>query len=306
MKEFVPRAAAVHDMSCFGRCSLTVIIPILSCMGIQVCPLPTAVLSTHLGGFGKPVFCNFTEHMPDFFQHWKREGVAFDCIYSGFLASEQQINVVCSFIDEFSHNTPLVLVDPVMGDEGKLYSTYTLQMQEQMKVLIRKADIITPNYTEACFLLGEPYQQEGCDSDRMKEWLMRLADLGPATVVMTGVPLEKGKISNIGYECRKGSFWEVSTDTIPARYPGTGDVFASVLVGGLLKGQSLLVAMKQAAEFTALAIKATFEVSAPTREGVLLENVLPWLCREFCNKQDLDRTVIDTQIAQGSDRLRVG
>lgn len=282
MKGFVPRIAAVHDISCFGRCSLSVIMPILSCMGIQVCPLPTAVLSTHLGGFGSPAFCDFTDHMPAFFQHWKREKVAFDCIYSGFLASEKQIDVVCGFIDAFSQNNPLVLVDPVMGDEGKLYSTYTPQMQEQMKKLIRKANIITPNYTEACFLLGEPYHEQGFDFDRIKEWLIRLADFGPATVVMTGVPLAKDKIFNIGYERSTGSFWEVSADMIPARYPGTGDIFASVLVGELLKGQSLLAAMRQAADFAALAIKITFEAATPTREGVLLESVLPWLCRARC------------------------
>ena len=158
MKNFVPKVAAVHDISCFGRCSLTVIIPVLSAMGIQVCPLPTAVLSTHLGGFKELAFCDFTGYMPAFFHHWKKEGIAFNGIYSGFLASEEQIDIVQQFIDEFSPNQPLVVVDPVMGDEGKLYSIYTPQMQEQMKRLVRKADIITPNYTEACFLLGKTYQ----------------------------------------------------------------------------------------------------------------------------------------------------
>ena len=281
MKPIISRVAAIHDISCFGRCSLTVIMPILSCMGIQVCPLPTAVLSTHLGGFGDAAFCDFTEHMPDFFQHWKREGITFDCIYSGFLASKQQIDVVCRFVEEFSQNTPLVLVDPVMGDEGKLYSTYTHQMQEQMKTLIRKADIITPNYTEACFLLGEPYQQNHCDTEEMKKWLIRLADLGPSMVVMTGIPVNKEKIVNIGYDHNKGSYWEVSNDYIPARYPGTGDVFASVLVGSLLKGDSLPVAMALAADFVGLAIKATFDAGTNPREGVLLEKVLPRLCREY-------------------------
>jgi len=281
MKPFIPRVAAVHDISCFGRCSLTVIMPILSCMGIQVCPLPTAVLSTHLGGFGKPVFCDFTDRIPDFFKHWKREGIAFDCIYSGFLASEQQIEVVSQFIEEFSGNNPLVLVDPVMGDEGKLYSTYSLHMQEQMKTLIRKADIITPNYTEACFLLGEPYQEGNCDIDKMKKWLIRLAELGPSMVVMTGIPASKKKIVNIGYDRNKDSYWEVSNDYIPARYPGTGDAFASVLAGALIKGDHLSMAMAKAADFVGLAIKETFAAGTNPREGVLLEGVLPWLCREL-------------------------
>ncbi|MBP2625402.1 MAG: Phosphomethylpyrimidine kinase type [Firmicutes bacterium] len=281
MKPFVPRVAAVQDISCFGRCSLTVIMPILSCMGIQVCPLPTAVLSTHLGGFTDLAFCDFTVRMPDFFHHWKREGITFDCIYSGFLASEEQIEVVHHFIDEFSSNAPLILVDPVMGDEGKLYSTYTPKMQEQMKTLVGKADIITPNYTEACFLLGEPYQENVCEMHTIKEWLMGLSDLGPSIVVMTGIPFEKEKIFNIGYDRSKGAFWEISKDYIEARYPGTGDIFASVLVGGLLKGESLPTSMKRAADFVELAIKATVNAVTPTREGVLLESVLPWLCREF-------------------------
>lgn len=280
MDSGVSRVAAVHDMSCFGRCSLTVIMPILACMGIQVCPLPTAILSTHLGGFGKPAFCDFTDHMPDFFQHWKREGITFDCIYSGFLASEEQIEVVCKFIDEFSIHDSLIMVDPVMGDDGKLYSTYTPHMQEQMKTLIKKADIITPNYTEACFLLGEAYQVDHCDTLRMQKWLMRLADLGPSMVVMTGIPCTTDKIITMGYDRNKDSHWEVSNDYIPAGYPGTGDVFASVLAGYLLKGVSLPMAMQQAADFVGMAIKETFTAGTNPREGVLLEKVLPWLCRK--------------------------
>ena len=280
MKSVVPRVAAVHDMSCFGRCSLTVIIPVLSCMGIQVCPLPTAILSTHLGGFTDLAFCDFTDHMPAFFHHWKAEGITFDCIYSGFIASEAQMDVVHHFIDEFSENSPLVIIDPVMGDNGKLYSTYTPNMQEKMKTLIQKANVITPNYTEACFLLGETYEGNGCEKEQIKDWLMRLADFGPDIVVMTGIPFNKEKILNIGYDQRKDAFWEVTNDYIPAHYPGTGDIFASVLAGGLLKGENLPVAMKRAANFVALAIKASFEAGTPTREGVMLETVLPCLCRD--------------------------
>ncbi len=284
MKSFLPRVAAVHDLSCFGRCSLTVIIPVLSCMGIQVCPLPTAVLSSHLGGFSKLAFYDFTLHMPAFFQHWKQEGITFDCIYSGFLASEEQIDVLHAFIDEFSQNAPLIMVDPVMGDGGKLYSTYTPSMQEKMKTLVKRANIITPNYTEACFLLGEPYFEEGSDVERIKEWLQRLAAFGPETVVMTGIPCTEGKIINMAYEAREQIFWEIKSDYIPARYPGTGDIFASVLLGGLIKGEKLPDAMKKAANFVEIAIKDTYYKSAPTREGVLLESVLPWLCQEFNRK----------------------
>ncbi|MDF2633165.1 MAG: Phosphomethylpyrimidine kinase type [Pelosinus sp.] len=285
MKNFVPKVAAVHDLSCFGRCSLTVIMPVLSAMGIQVCPLPTAVLSTHLGGFKDLAFCDFTDHMPKFFHHWKKEGIAFDCIYSGFLASEEQIDVVQHFIDEFSPNHPLVVVDPVMGDEGKLYSIYTPHMQEQMKRLVRKADVVTPNYTEACFLLGESYQDKMDDTKRMKEWLVSLGDFGPSIVVITGIPFINEKILTMGYDKKQNVFWEVFSDHIPAKYPGTGDIFASVLVGSLLQKDSLPVAMERAAEFVGLAIQSTFIGHTPTREGVLIEKVLPWLCRD-CNKEN--------------------
>ncbi|WP_425058734.1 Pyridoxal kinase PdxY [Sporomusa carbonis] len=286
MKQQVPRVAAVHDISCFGRCSLTVIMPILSSMGIQVCPLPTAVLSTHLGGYKNVAFCDFTDRMAGFYQHWQQEGITFDCIYSGFLASEQQIDTVLHFVDEFSGNHPLVLVDPVMGDEGRLYSVYTSQMQEQMKKLVSKADIITPNYTETCFLLGEQYQEQVADYDELKTWLIRLSDFGPATVIMTGIPLVNQQIMNIGYERSSGCFWEVINKHIPARYPGTGDIFASVLAGALLHKHKLPAAMKLAADFVSLTIKTTFAAGTPTREGVLLESHLPWLCREWTNCQN--------------------
>lgn len=289
MKLRVPRVAAVHDISCFGRCSLTVIMPILSCMGIQVCPLPTAVLSTHLGGYNQIAFCDFTERMPEFYHHWKKEGIAFDCIYSGFLASEKQIDTVLHFIEDFSNNRPLVLVDPVMGDEGKLYSVYTPQMQQHMKRLVGKADIITPNFTEACFLLGEPYTEQEMEPQLLKDWLVRLAGFGPSVVVMTGIPVSDTKIMNVGYERSAGSFWRVNSEHIPAKYPGTGDVFASILAGALLGGHSVPAAMQLAADFVAVAVKTTYETGTPAREGVLLEMALPWLMQAWAKQVKQDK-----------------
>lgn len=279
MRPIVPRVAAVHDLSCFGRCSLTVIMPVLACMGVQVCPLPTALLSTHLGGFKNIAFYDFTDHMAEFYRHWQQEQIVFDCIYSGFLASTQQIDTVVHFIDTFSANKPLLLVDPVMGDEGRLYSVYTAEMQQHMKKLVSKADVITPNFTEACFLLGETYQEEVLEPAVLKDWLVRLAGFGPAIVIMTGIPLANRQIMNMGYERRSGRFWQVVSEHIPARYPGTGDIFASVLAGALLHKQSVPQAMELAAAFVTMAIKTTFEAGTPTREGVLLESALPWLVK---------------------------
>lgn len=277
MKPIVPRIVTVHDISCFGRCSLTVIMPILACMGIQVCPAPTALLSTHLGGFKNIAFYDFTERMAEFYRHWRQEQIDFNCIYSGFLASTEQIDTVTQFIDAFSANKPLVLVDPVMGDEGKLYSVYTAEMQIHMKRLVSKADVITPNFTEACFLLGECYQEQVLDPAMLRDWLVRLAGFGPGIVVMTGIPLTGRQIMNIGYERSTGRFWQVVSEQIPARYPGTGDIFASILAGAPLNKESVPQAIELAADFVALAIKATYAAGSPTREGVLLECAPPWL-----------------------------
>lgn len=283
MKTYMPRVAAVHDLSCVGRCSLTVIAPVLSCMGVQVCPLPTAILSTHLGGYKKAQFYDFTEHMTAFYKHWQEEKLSFDCIYSGFLASEEQIKVVSQFIDDFSKNNPLVLVDPVMGDEGKLYSVYTPNMQESMKILLEKANVITPNYTEASFLLGESYQQCVDDLAIIKSWLIRLAEFGPEFVVITGIPFGD-ELVNAGYARKTKAFWEIKSKRIPVSYPGTGDIFASVLGGALLKGLNLPMAIELATEFVTKSIKATFQANTPSREGVLLETALPWLCQAFREK----------------------
>lgn len=281
MSSKVPRIAAVHDLSCMGRCSLSVIMPVLSALGSQVCPLPTAVLSTHLGGFSGPVFCDFTDRMTGFYQHWQKETITFDCIYTGFLASNTQIDVVLRFIEQFSANQPLVLVDPVMGDEGKLYSAYTSVMQEQMKKLVARADVITPNYTEACFLLGETYQPAGSSFSQLAEWLIRLTDLGPAIAVITGIPDTKGTISNLAYDRDEKTYWQTANKHIPVRYPGTGDIFASVLAGALLKGTDLCQALELATDFVAYCAAITYQANTPVREGVLLEKALPKLWNDM-------------------------
>ncbi len=275
----IKKVAAIHDLSCIGRCSLTVILPILSCLGIQACPLPTAVLSTHPGGFSDVVFHDCTPQIAPFAAHWRREAVEFDALYSGYLASEQQIKLVTQFIDDFSANHPLVLVDPVMGDDGQLYSICTAAMKERILSLVQKAGIITPNYTEACFLLNEPWQPTVTRLADMEPWLRRLSNLGPAQVVVTGIPLPDDKIATLGFDRMTGQSWQFISDLIPARYPGTGDVFASVLLGRLLAGFSLPAAIRDAADFVASAVRLSVASGAPRREGILLESCLPRLCR---------------------------
>ncbi len=274
----IKKVAAVHDLSCIGRCSLTVILPILSCMGIQVCPLPTAILSSHPGGFAEVSFHDFTPQLATFPDRWQREGIRFDSIYSGFLASAEQIGLVSQFIDNFSAGHPLILVDPVMGDDGKLYSICTNAMKEGIKDLVQKADIITPNYTEACFLLGEVWQPLVTKLASLHPWLRRLSEMGPTQVIITGIPLPDHKIANLGYDRDKNQFHQVVHDLIPAKYPGTGDIFASVLLGKLLAGAALAEALSHASRFVSLAIRTTFAAGTPAREGVLLETALPHLC----------------------------
>jgi pyridoxine kinase len=286
----IKKVVAVHDLSCIGRCALTVILPVLSCMGIQVCPLPTAVLSTHPGGFTGVSVCDFTSHIPEFSAHWQREGIGFDCIYTGFLASEEQIGVVSRFIEDFSPGSPLVLVDPVMGDDGKLYSFFTDTMKEKIKALVKKADVITPNYTEACFLLGKPWQSIVPYPEALSPWLVRLAQMGPPRIVVTGVPLPGNKIANLGYDRTLNQFWQFTSDLIPAKYPGTGDVFASVLLGELLRKEPLPTAINRAGNFVSAAVRVTFAAGTPNREGILLENQLSQLCTGGYGHDEKTRT----------------
>jgi len=271
----VQRVAAIHDLSGFGRASLTVIIPILSTMRVQVCPLPTAVLSTHTGGFSDFSFIDLTENMKQMIEHWQSLEISFDAIYSGFLGSFEQLQIVSDFIDKFSKDEQLIVIDPVLGDNGKAYGPIKPEMIAGMRDLVKDADVITPNFTEAAFLLEEEYIDYISD-EQIKDWVLRLSEKGPDIVIVTSVPV-KGteKISSVvAYDRGDGRFWKVNCSYVPAHYPGTGDAFASVVVGSLLDGDSLPVALDRAVQFVLIAIRASFGYSRPNRDGVLLEKVL--------------------------------
>ena len=271
----VPRVAAIHDLSSFGRASLTVVTPILSSMGVQVCPLPTAVLSTHTGGFQGYHFVDLTAHLRATIAHWKDLGVEVDAIYSGFLGSPQQVDLVTDLIESFGGQERLVVVDPVMGDDGKPYSTMGPELIAQMRRLITRAHVITPNFTEAAFLLEEDYSLD-LPLEEAKSWARRLVEMGPNVALLTSVPLpeKRGSTAVLAYDGRDHRFWKIDCNYIPAHYPGTGDAFASVIVGSLLCGDSLPIAMDRAVQFVSMAIRATFGHPHPPREGVLLERVL--------------------------------
>jgi len=270
----VPRLAAVHDLSGFGRASLTVVIPVLSTMGVQVCPLPTAVLSTHTGGFSDFRFHDLTGHMRSILAHWRELELSFDAVYSGFLGSPEQMETVRETIGCLRPGG-LAVVDPVMGDDGRAYSTMGPKMIERMRGLVGEADMITPNLTEAAFLLDEPYPSQ-LTGEQMKEWVCRLSEMGPRTVIVTGVPVSgRSMLSSVVARDRAdGRFWKVDCSYMPAYYPGTGDTFTSVIVGSLLQGDSLPLALDRAVEFVSMAIRASFGYDMPSREGILLEKVL--------------------------------
>lgn len=269
------RVAAIHDLSGFGRCSLSVILPTLSAMGVQVCPVPTAVFSTHTGGLGEVEFRDLTDFILPCLEHYKRLELEFECVYSGFLGSQEQIDHCLSFFSTYSD--ALAVVDPVMGDHGAPYRTYTKKMRERMTELVRVADVITPNLTEACMLLKLPFLNEGLTRTQARSILVKLSDLGPNYILITGAPMATGIIANIGYDKQNNSFWIVPCDYVPVSYPGTGDIFASVLTGGFLTGDSLPIAMGRATYFAERCIKTTFSYSSDTRHGVMLEKELALL-----------------------------
>ena len=275
MKNPIPRVAAIHDLSGYGRSSLTVVLPVLSAMGINVCPLPTAVLSTQTCGFENYYFQDLTAAMEEIIRHWKTLPLKFDSIYSGFLGSISQIELVEDLIRHFQVPDQLITVDPVLGDDGEFYGPLDSTMIQGMKNLVSRAHLITPNYTEAVFLLDRSYKNSVSIHEIVKI-LKELSSFGPDKVVITSVPLEKRQTTNavIAYEKKNDRFWKVETNHIPAVYPGTGDMFSSVITGRLLLGDSLPAAIDRAVNFVIHAIKNTFGHNTPQREGVLLEKSL--------------------------------
>ena len=270
----VKKIAAVHDLCGIGRLSLTVVIPILSSMGFQVCPLPTAVLSNHTQ-YPDFSFLDLTDEMPKIIAEWKRLGMRFDAIYTGYLGSSRQIRIVSDFIDNFRQPDGLVVVDPVLGDNGRLYTNFDVKMVEEMRHLVAKADVITPNLTEVFYLLDRPYETAHADEE-VKEYLRLLSDKGPQVVVITSVPVsgDSHKTSVYAYNRQGDRYWKITCPYLLAHYPGTGDTFTSVITGALMQGDSLPIALDRATQFILQGIRATFGYEYDNREGILLEKVL--------------------------------
>lgn len=266
-----PRIAAIHDLSCFGRCSLTIALPVLSAMGCQCCPLPTALLSAHTG-FSGNTFLDLTVEMGRIADHWAAMDLQFDAIYSGFLGSADQVDTVARFFDTFKKSGTAVIVDPVMGDHGTAYRTCTPELCRGMRVLAENADVITPNLTEAALLLDRPYEE--IQRTDAYEVVRRLSVGGRRSVVLTGYSSESGQTGALCFDRDSGESKAVQTPREPQDFSGTGDLFASVLAGGVARGVSLFQAAQAAADFVRDCIARTLAEGLTEQDGVDFEPLL--------------------------------
>lgn len=276
-KKHQKKIAVINDLSGYGRCSLTVAIPILSALRIQCCPVPTSILSNHTG-FATYFFDDYTEKMPLYLAQWKKLGLTFDGIFSGFLGSEAQIELVAGMLEEFATEETKVIIDPIMGDHGKPYPTYTPGMCSRMRELVRRGHIVTPNLTEACILTGRTYRDTGWKRKELAAIAGEIESLGPEAVVITGI--KEGRfLTNVVAEKGKQTMF-VRTLRVGTERPGTGDVFSAVAAAEAVKGSSLIHAVKMASSFVKQCILKSDELSVPVENGVCFEELLPLLIRQ--------------------------
>ena len=270
------RIVTVQDISCVGKCSLTVALPIISAMGTEAAVLPTAVLSTHtmFKGF---TFCDLTDEIEPIVAHWKKENMDFDAVYTGYLGSARQIALTKDLISKFKGANTLVLVDPAMADGGRMYTGFEKSFALEMATLCSVADIIVPNLTEASFMLGEEYVAEGYDEEYIKDMLKKLTALGCKTAVITGVSFEKDKLGVMSYDSESGEYFSYFRERIPESFHGTGDVFASTFLGALMRERSVGDSLKIATDFTVECIKATLGNPQERKYGVNFEEEIPYL-----------------------------
>lgn len=265
------RIAVVNDVTGFGRCSIAVALPIISAMKIQCCPLPTAILSAHTG-FSGFFFDDYTPRMRDYINNWKELDLQFDGICTGFLGSKEQIDIVIEFLENFKTKDTIVIVDPVMGDYGQLYSTYTQEICDEMKKLTKYADVIIPNLTEVCKLLDIPYPESALNPSQLEDIAKELSAQGPDKIVITGLQYD-GSIGNFIYEKGK-TYTIIKAKKIGEDRSGTGDVFSSIVAASIVKGVDIVTAVKKATDFVSKAIEYTAKIGTPLHEGICFEEYL--------------------------------
>ncbi len=272
------RIAVINDFSGFGRCSLTVSIPVISAAGIQCCALPTAVFSNHTG-YADYFFDDYTDKMEPYFSKWEKLGLSFNGICVGFLGSVRQTEIVMRFISRFADKNTKIIVDPVMGDDGKTYATLTGEHCRSLRRLAEVADILTPNLTESCILAGYPYNPRISDEIELYQIARRISSLGSKNVVITGIDLGD-EIGNFIFDSN-GSYHLVHNKYTGSRRAGTGDVFSSIIAADAVSEVPLLQSVKRAADFVEKAVRISDEKNVPPQDGVCFEYVLGELAAEY-------------------------
>lgn len=270
-----PKVAVFNDFSGFGRCSIAVALPLISALKVQCCAVPTAIFSNHTG-FDSFFVDDYTDRLLAYTNEWKKLGLRFDAITSGFLGSTEQISIVEKFIEDFKDENTAVVIDPVMGDGGRLYPTYKEETAQRMKTLVRHADILTPNLTEACILTDTDYVQNP-DDTFLRELCFKLSQKGAKKIVITGLDNDD-EISNLIFDCEKG-FSTVSKKKSGRQRSGTGDVFSSIITACAVRKFDFTRSVEIAADFVAKAIKRSDELDIPTTDGVCFEEILNELTR---------------------------
>lgn len=274
---FQTRVLSIQDISCLGKCSLTVSLPIISAMGAETCIIPTAILSTHTGGFTGYTFRDLTDDIPKISEHWSSLDVKFNAIGTGYLGSAEQIDMVKDIFARFGTDA-IKFVDPVMADNGKLYTGFTPEFAAEMAKLCAKADIIVPNMTEASFMLGREYKSGPYTEEYVKEVLRELTDVCCPIAAITGVVLESSpeKQGVMAYDSVKDEFISYYNDNLPVKFHGTGDIYASVMCGALALGKSLEYSIKIAVDFTVECIRKSIG-DDEHKYGVRFEECIPYL-----------------------------
>lgn len=271
VKAMQKKIAVINDISGYGRCAITVALPIISTLKVQCCPVPTSIFSNHTG-FPNYYFDDYTDRMQPYIDEWKKLGLKFQGIETGFLGSREQIDIVIRFLKDFSSPETAVVVDPIMGDHGKTYKTYTKPMCEEMKRLVGYADIITPNVTEACILTDTVYREEKWKIKDIRDLAEKLSQMGPEKVVITGIP-QGEYIANYCYE-REGEMKLLRTLKVGTQRCGTGDIFAAIVAADAVNGVLFQKSVKKASEFIKKCIQRSMELEIPLTDGVCFEELL--------------------------------
>ena len=275
------RIVTIQDISCVGKCSLTVALPIISAMGIETAVIPTAVLSTHTA-FKNFTYRDLTGDLPKIAKHWKQEKFNFDGIYTGYLGSIEQIDILKEFFKQFKTPDNFIFIDPVMADNGKLYAGFDANFVKEMKKLCKMADIIVPNLTEASYMLEKEYKEIYSEQE-IKDILIELSNLGPKYVVLTGVSFKDNKLGVMSYNKETNKFFTYFKEKVPAKYHGTGDIFASTLVGAITNRNTLEEGLKVAVDYVWETINDTYKTNKKDAYGVNFETKIPYLINKISN-----------------------